>query len=248
MSMRNRRPKSLHHKENSPLSSLTFLEVSAASAVMCNVVSVTHALELVPFSGMEDFVVRDLLHLFRAHTDLKEEDLPAIPPSESTGHIAIPAGPAAWAAYDLFRRGLVDCAKRAYLKVAEEPMPSEILTRLGQERRDIALAMGNYHRARKGCAKNGDEKPPPAQRPQGPTEAEQDFIDALKEFWDGCEAHRKRALEAWTELKRENPRGGRFRGSADRTGYLLPTINTVALEKEVGDLVSAWQFALFKTC
>lgn len=160
-------------------------------------------------------------------------------PSDGTGHITISSGPAAWVAYDLYRRGLVSCAKRAYLKVAEDAMPCNILARLAQERRDIALAMGLYHRARKEHARNGNEKPlPPPEKQEGRTEAERDFVAALADFWTTCDADRRGALEAWSALQGRSTNRGTFRASADRTGYLLPTMNTIALEREVGNLVS----------
>jgi RluA family pseudouridine synthase len=190
--------------------------------------------------GMEDFAAYDL----ERHLDLKSGTLQVV---LNSAHIILPAGPVSQQAARLFKDGLVNCAKEAYVCIGLQTLHSDTMTKLAVEKRQLYDAKSNVTGLRrKGKIEQAAQiaKCFPSIDRGDQTELETRFLEELEQAWNACGADRMPAFERWQANKGFETLGlqrkPRYRATVDRRGYSLPTLTTAQMERGLGELAWRW--------
>lgn len=248
-----------------PLSPLLSYPETQAAAPRLSILSDQHPpVVLEMFGGLEDFAAQDVMMRLREAAVLTYDGHDIIDYTINTNHIFIKEGRHADATLQLYRHGHLNCVKAAFVQIAHLPMPQDILDGLSNEKQRnhklIAQANHNRKKSKRGDSNansvNGvDQTVDPGAVPSQPSalpraETENRLIQAIESAWLQCSAPCQDAFAIWrsvtgfkskpeTEPLVEDSKPS-FRASVDRTGYSMPTLTSVQLEKELGDIVWDW--------
>lgn len=195
------------------------------------------------FGGMEDIVAEDLAQKLNEATTQNCTD--KIKFNKNTSHVFVVEGPYARIALQLYRGGQINSVRAAYLEVGRPVLPKALMDVLSQQKRDIHLRACALNQARK---KKGTwtENDVLEQFPLHPmsgenTEEEGRFLKELELAWASIESGKQAAFSVWKDLAGLDLDGKpSFRATVDRSAYMMPTLTSVQLEKELGNLVWQW--------
>jgi hypothetical protein len=216
-------------------------DADSTPAVLCEV-----------FAGLEDVAQRDIeaqLRLFGVSTRTRA--------ALHCAHVLVPAGRGAATAIRAFAAGRLPGVRAAYLVMQEAPMDAELLLRLATEKLELgnskraarlkALAEKKAQRAAKHAGKVVEEPSEPAtpqhEEPDQLTAGEEELLAGIARHWHASLAARHAVFAAWRRVAAAmhvELTARTFRGSVERSAYLLPTLTTQMLERELGELAGQW--------
>ena len=200
------------------------------------------------FEGMEDFAEHDLQRLLNDEAQIEQPSLDAW---FNSGHVyASPENDSSSTLLAAWDQGLIRSAESAHIVVCETALPKSLGQRLIEDRKSSG-------RSRRGMTKQNQAYRSQAQddaetmekrmaelrarnwRSSELPQSEEDLLKLIEKVWDDSAAQRDAGLETWKKLRPGRDRGT-FRCTFKRSGYLLPTLVSAAVEREVGEIVWPW--------